>query len=303
MSRRLIVNADDYGLTLGVSAAIVDAHRRGVVTSTTVLTLAPAFGPTAPWLRSCDGLGVGLHLALVGEDPPTLSAAEIPTLVTADGHLHGSWRTLVPRLAAGRVDPDDVRRELTAQHETFTSAGLTADHLDTHQHLHLWPSVATVVVDLARDWGVGAVRLPGAHGRGPAALGVRGLAGPLRRRLDRAGLAHPDVGLGLDESGHLDLPSWRRLLERLGSLPPGLVVEVGTHPGAAEDPTRARYRWGFSWPTEHRALTDPELAAAIADAGFELATYADLVAGRGTGSSIEGSNGSGSRARSMGTGG
>ena len=279
VSRRLIINADDYGLTLGVSAAIVDAHRRGVVTSTSVLTLAPAFSATAPWLHSCSRLGTGLHLALVGEDPPTLSAAEIPTLVTRGGRLHESWRTLLPCLAAGRVDLDDVRRELSAQHAAFTSAGLVASHLDSHQNLHLWPSMATVVIDLARAWGVSAVRLPGAHGHGPAARGVRGLARRLRRRLDQAGMAHADACLGLDESGHLDLPAWTGLLAHLEDLPAGSVVEVGCHPGADEDPARQRYRWGFSWSQEHRALTDPGLREAIADADFELVSYVDLVSG------------------------
>ena len=276
MNRRLIVNADDYGLTLGVSAAIVDAHRRGVVTSTSVLTIAPAFQATAPWLRSCEELATGLHLALVGEDPPTLSAAEIPTLVSDRGRLHTSWRALVPRLAAGRVDPHDIRRELSAQHEAFTAAGLKASHLDSHQHLHLWPSVASVVVQLAREWGVGAVRLPGARGHGPAALGVRGLARRLRRRLDGAGLAHADTCLGLDQSGRLDLGAWLRLLVQLGDLPPGSLVEVGCHPGAAQDPSRGRYRWGFSWAQEHGALTDPALRDAITHSGFELVSYADL---------------------------
>lgn len=304
MTRSLVVNADDFGLTLGVSAAIIDAHAHGVITSTSVLTLAPAFSATAPWLRSCEGLSTGLHLALVGEDPPTLTAAEIPTLVTDDGRLHQSWRTLVPLLATGRVDPADVRRELTAQHEAFAGAGLNASHLDSHQHLHLWPSVTSVVIDLATAWGVPAVRLPGARGARPEALGVRALGRRLRRRLDRAGIAHADTCLGLDESGHLDLVGWRGLLEHLTALPDGTVVEIGTHPGAGEDPARRRYRWGFSWPQEHRALTDPALRDAIADAGYDLVSYADpLVTGRGTGSKADGSNGSGERASSIGTGG
>lgn len=304
MSRSLVVNADDYGLTLGVSSAILDAHERGVVTSTSVLTLAPAFPVTAPWLRSREGLATGLHLALVGEDPPLLVAAEIPTLVTARGRLHESWRSLVPRLATGRVDPDDVRRELSAQHEAFVGAGLTLSHLDSHQHLHLWPSVAAVVLDLADSWGRPPFRVPTSTGRGPTALAVRALGRRLRRRLDRAGFAHPDACLGLEESGRLVRSAWDPLLRRLRSLPDGVVVEIGTHPGAAEDPARARYRWGFSWPAEHRALTDPTLRAAIAEAGYDLVSYADpVVARRVTGARTPGSNGSGSRASSTGTGG
>src|SRR4051812_5129885 len=80
-ARLLIVNADDYGLTPGVSRAIVDGHRDGIVTSTSVIALGPAFAATRPWLDEVPALGTGAHLAAVGEDPPLLSAREIPTLV------------------------------------------------------------------------------------------------------------------------------------------------------------------------------------------------------------------------------
>ncbi|HEX7094516.1 MAG TPA: ChbG/HpnK family deacetylase, partial [Acidimicrobiales bacterium] len=88
MNRRLlIVNADDYGLTAAVSAGILRAHRNGIVTSTSVLALAPGFRQSAAWLLDEPSLGVGAHLALVGEDPPLLSAREIPTLVDRRGRL------------------------------------------------------------------------------------------------------------------------------------------------------------------------------------------------------------------------
>ena len=114
--RLLIVNADDYGLTEGVSQAILEAAERGIVTSTSVLAVAPAFEAAAPALAS-SALGVGAHLALVGEDPPLLSAQEVPTLVDRSGAFSRSWRQLLPKVAAGRVDLADVRRELTAQVE------------------------------------------------------------------------------------------------------------------------------------------------------------------------------------------
>ncbi|MDP9418579.1 MAG: ChbG/HpnK family deacetylase, partial [Actinomycetota bacterium] len=79
--RLLIVNADDYGLTAGVSRGILRAHREGIVTSTSVLAVAPGFATTVGWLGESPQLDVGAHLAAVGEDPPLLSAAEIPTLV------------------------------------------------------------------------------------------------------------------------------------------------------------------------------------------------------------------------------
>ena len=97
------------------------------------------------------GLDVGAHLAIVGEDPPLLTAREIPTLVDARGALPAVLPHRDPRGLAGRLDPDDVRREFAAQLERIRSAGVTVSHLDTHQHTHLWPAVAGVLVDLARQ--------------------------------------------------------------------------------------------------------------------------------------------------------
>jgi predicted glycoside hydrolase/deacetylase ChbG (UPF0249 family) len=158
-SRLLIVNADDYGLTVKVSRAILKAHRSGIVTSTSVLTLAPAFDTCAAWLRDVPTLGTGAHLAAVGEDAPLLLSSEIPTLVDRKGRLAASWRQFLPRAATGRVDPDDLRREFGAQMERILAAGLTIDHLDTHQNLHLWPMVSDVVMDLGERHDVKVIRV------------------------------------------------------------------------------------------------------------------------------------------------
>ena len=146
---RLVVNADDLGLTRGVNRAIVRAHRDGIVTSTSLLAVAREFDHAVSLLHENPALDVGAHLAIVGEDPPLLSAAEVPTLVGRSGSFPLSYRTVVARSAAGRIDPADVRRELTAQLERIRAAGLAVSHLDTHQHLHLWPAVGSVVAELA----------------------------------------------------------------------------------------------------------------------------------------------------------
>ncbi len=99
--------ADDYGLTPGICEAILDAFERGPLTSTSVLTNAPAFERYASWLNP-SGIEVGLHVAFVGEDPPVLSAREIPTLVDRNGKLPSSWRGLAAKLACQRIDPNDL---------------------------------------------------------------------------------------------------------------------------------------------------------------------------------------------------
>lgn len=292
-----MVNADDYGLTRATSEAILTAHRAGIVTSTSVLTLAPAFMTTARWLAGAGSVGVGVHLAMVGEDPPILSAPEIPTLVDRRGRLATSWRTFGPRLVSRRVDPADIRRELTAQLDAAQSAGLAIDHLDTHQHLHLWPTVAGVVVDLAVRAGVPAVRVPRSSATGPKGAGVRRLARRLEMRVQEAGLVTSDISAGLDQAGACEDECLRATIDGLGkacrelasrevtgrepaggAAPP--VAELGCHPGAAVDAERGRYQWGYRWAGELAALTDPSMVEAVARAGLQLATWAEVARGR-----------------------
>ncbi|MDQ6928112.1 MAG: ChbG/HpnK family deacetylase [Actinomycetota bacterium] len=273
-TRPLIVNADDYGLTEKVSSGILRAHRDGIVTSTSVLTLAPGFAKTATWLTDYPGLGVGVHLAAVGEDPPLLSAREVPTLVGRKGKLALSWRHFLPRAAAGRIDPADLRREFTAQIQAVTSVGLAVSHLDSHQHLHLWPSVGAVVLDLAVSQGVPAVRVPRSH-RLPLAPGINQLARRLARNAGALGILTPADASGVDEAGGWQYSDFCRALN--GFAQRGAAsAELGTHPGEPDDPDRSRYRWGYHWDDELTLLTSAEARRAVADRGFVLANYAVL---------------------------
>jgi predicted glycoside hydrolase/deacetylase ChbG (UPF0249 family) len=271
----LIVNADDYGLTPGVSRAIIDGHRAGIVTSTSVIALGPAFTATRPWLDDAPGLGTGAHLALVGEDPPLLSATEIPTLVDRHGHLPLSWRQFLPRAAAGRIDPDDVQRELGAQIQCLLDAGLALDHLDTHQNLHLWPMVRRVVMDLGALHGIRAIRITRSRDRGPVGATVRRLAGRLDQACVHAGWACPEASTGLDEAGHLAEPDMVQALFRLAATG-AHSAELATHPGAPGDPDRHRYRWGYQWEDELAALRSAGVRQAVDELGFRLGSFGDL---------------------------
>lgn len=215
--RLLIVNADDYGLTKGVSRAILQAHQQGIVTSTSVLAVAPAVKSTVPWLRDTEGIGAGAHLAVVGEDPPLLTALEVPTLVDGQGRFASSWRAFLPRMAARQIDPDDLRLELAAQIERLQQSGLALTHVDTHQHVHLWPGVADVVLDLAAGAGIPAVRVTRSASLSPVGLLVRQLSAVLARRADQRGLRHAETGSGLDHAGKLDGDRMRRTIARLGA--------------------------------------------------------------------------------------
>jgi predicted glycoside hydrolase/deacetylase ChbG (UPF0249 family) len=278
----LIVNADDYGLTEGISLGILRAHREGIVTSTSVLAIGPAYPKVAHLLADHPALGVGVHLAAVGEDPPLLSRAEVPTLFDRQGQLWETWAQFLRRAALGRVDPDDVTREFTAQLELVQELGLPITHLDAHQHLHLWPSMCRVVLDLARRFDIPAVRVPRFRPTTVTGIGVTLLGHRLARCATRACLRHPADAVGIEVAGQLDPPTLRRVLARMAARG-RTTVELTVHPGEDDDPDRARYGWGYRWPEELETLVGEPAHAAVAAHGFTLGTYADLpiAVGRG----------------------
>ena len=184
------------------------------------------------------------------------------------------------RAAAGRLDPDDVRRELTAQLERVLGLGLPVTHLDTHQHPHLWPLVGRVVTELAVRFSVRVVRLPASRARGPVGTGVRLLARRLARGLDEAGRTHTAAYAGLDESGSMGLGALDRALAA-AARDGAATLEVNAHPGEADDPDGGRFAWGFHWAQELAALTDPRARDVVARHGFRLVSFRELTASGG----------------------
>ncbi len=271
----LIVSADDYGLTERVSEGILDAHENGIVTSASVLAVAPAFETTVKRLHDVPTMGIGAHFAAVGEDPPLLSAREIPTLVNKSGHFWPNWKAFVPRAAAGRIDPEDLRREFSAQLEAITAAGLVVDHFDTHQNVHLWPTVSDVLLELGDANGVHAIRVMRSNARGPVGLTVRRLAARLENQLRERRWAWTGAATGLDEAGSIGLGEMVEAVGRLAATGAS-SAELATHPGLPDDPERIRYRWNYKWDAEFNALCSETVRIAIDELGFRLGTFADL---------------------------
>lgn len=281
MRRLLIVNADDFGLTEGVSRAIVRAHEEGVVTSTSLLAVGPAFARTAAWLEDVPQLGLGAHLAVVGEDPPLLSAREIPTLVDRNGGLAPSWRAFLPRVATGRVDIADVEREFEAQLAAISDAvgSSRLTHLDTHQHLHLWPPVGRVLLRVAARWGIRAARLTRSSSRSPVGRAVNRLARRFEHGALAAGVSLPAAFAGFDEGGRMDEACLVSTIARLAASG-APTAEIGVHPGEEGDRELARYQWGYRWGTELAALTGSRARGSVESHGFVLGTFGDLEASK-----------------------
>lgn len=279
--RRLIVNADDFGLSPGVNAGIVDAHRRGILTSATLLANAPCFDEAVRLAKETPSLGVGLHLNIVRGMPLT-PPGEIPLLVDA----HGCFR----RFRIRRMNRGFLRQaglEYRAQLRKIFEAGLRPTHIDFEKH-HAWQGrLYRLACELAAECGVRAVR----NLSEPVAWTVRALGWPglsavamaafLRSGFQLsaagcAGLARPDCFLGQCHIGAMTEEVWLKLLP---SLPSG-VIEVMTHPGLPGDVSSAD-GMGYSWlekrrEAEHAALCFASVRKALDGSGAELIHFGDL---------------------------
>jgi predicted glycoside hydrolase/deacetylase ChbG (UPF0249 family) len=251
-TRRLIVNADDFGLTAGVSRGILRGHHEGLVTSTTVLaSLPPQEELDVAAARS--GLGLGLHFNLTWGRPVS-AAASVASLVDGEGRFGRDLGALQER-----ARPDEVRRECEAQIEAFSRRfGRGPTHLDSHHHVHRLPRVMDAVVDV-----VLAARVP-----------LRSQDPGFREGLRRRGIVTTDAFLGDAQAE----PYWtsERLLDQLATLPLG-VTELMCHPGIFDE-ALAYSRYGRQREVELAALCDAEARATAERLDIQLCHFGALAA-------------------------
>jgi hypothetical protein len=248
--RRLIVNADDFGLTGGVSRGILAAGREGIVTSTTLM-VNRAVDPALLESLEASGLGVGLHVNLTLGSPVS-GPGRVPSLVDADGRFVRD-----PRAVADRVRPEEARMEIGNQIDAFRQAmGRFPTHLDSHHHIGRLEPLLDLMLFFA-----GALKVP-----------VRTQDPEARRAARRRGLRTPDHFAG--ESGPDAYWTAERVLEQLQALPPG-ISEFMTHPGYFDEDL-AYSRYGRQRDVELDGLTDPRVRQAIVHEGIELIHFGAL---------------------------
>ena len=290
--RRLIINADDFGLTSGVNRAILEAHQRGVVTSATLMAGGRAFEEAAKLAGNVPQLSVGCHVVLV-DGEPLLPAEQVPTLL-ASGNQRRHFRRGIGELAAAalrrRIDAAQVQAEATAQMCKLQAAGLRLSHFDTHKHAHMFPAILRPLLRAAGTCGVRALRNPFAPVNALAfahllrrprlwkryseVQALRRLLDNFRQAVQEEQMLTTDGTFGIVSTGALD----QRLFEAiLGSIPEG-TWEFVCHPGyndAELDTVRTRLRQ--SREQELQVLTSEAARAALERHGVELISWKQLV--------------------------
>lgn len=260
--RRLVVNADDFGFTRDVNQGIIEAHRDGILTATTLMAPGDAFDDAVRVAKENPSLDVGCHLVLVGSPgfPPTVSK-------------------LLQAIALRRIRVYD---ELVAQVRRIVDAGIAPTHLDTHKHTHLIPQVLDAVARISEEFKIYWVRRPfdfpmqaGGIGFGKRAVsaGFGIVRGRMQRMLAKHGCKSTDHFAGFKITGAYDAAD---LVAVIRALPEG-STEFMCHPGRCSDELRAaKTRLKESREQELRALVAKDVRAALVEAGVALTSYRDL---------------------------
>ncbi len=279
--KRLIVTADDFGFSLSVNEAIEKAHRDGILSSASLMVGAKAANDAVERAHRLLSLRVGLHLVLV-DGSPILPPREVPDLLTKQGefssHLFRAGINFFFQKQVKRQLEDEIR----AQFQAFSDTGLQLDHVNSHHHMHLHPTILGIILRVGRDYGMGAVRLPYeppllSWWASRKRLGRKVLLWLflwpwltlLKKRLERAGVRSNDFLFGLNDSGCMDAGLAVRFLEHA----PLGVTEIYFHPEISDihrtEEVRSRQR-------EYETLIDPKLRQSLLASGLKLIAFSDL---------------------------
>lgn len=252
----LIFSADDFGLTISVNEAVERAHTEGALTQASLMVAAPAAADAVARAKNLPNLNTGLHLVLVDGDS-LLGHAKLPHITAPDGKFSKHQAALGIKYFFSPAARRELKAEIHAQFAAYAATGLKLHHADAHKHMHLHPTVAKLMIETGKKFGLTRIRIPAEP------PGILKLCGEKQKFGERAlylwsrllrfqarGLATTSHVFGLKWSGHMTLPRVQKLLE---NLPPG-ESEIYFHPATERDETLIRLMPDYEHIAEFETL-------------------------------------------------
>jgi len=282
MERKIIINADDFGLCDGVNRGIVQAHTQGILTSTTIMANMPAARQAVELAKQLPTLGVGVHLNLFAGKPVSKDPCVV-CLLNSDGEFANSPYKLSFLSMVSRKIRNAVATELAAQIQWVIDNGLKPAHLDSHKHIHNFPGVFRIVCGLAKSFGIAAIRWPfepkqvsrkpwppaDKEGRKRARV-IRVLAKINRKQ--NSSFFKTNATLGIAHTGGINID----FLKAAVIYNFAEIVEIITHPGFIDglDPTKTRLVQQRK--IELDALCDEKIRRCFKEAAVKLVHYGQV---------------------------
>ena len=277
----MIVTGDDFGLSTPVNDAIVKAHEKGILTTTSLMVSAPAAEDAVIRAKDLSNLNVGLHLVL-SNGKATSPAAEIPALAHANGQLDNNlFRTGIMMF----FDPStkkQLEKEIRAQFEAFKATGLRLDHVNAHNHMHLHPTVFDLIIKIGKEFEVTAIRIPNEPPLDSITGGTKDkllrkfrflFFKPFVSRMKKLclenNIKHNDTIYGLNDSGHMNIDTLVRIIPHIADG----VTEIYSHPATERwddiDPAAKDYEF----EAEFKALIHARTKRTVEKFNIELSGF------------------------------
>lgn len=277
--KRLIITADDFGLTKSINDGIMRSVNDGIVTSISMISAGEAFNDAVSLLHQHKISSVGAHLALT-EVSPVLARTSTSSIVTASGKFYRHYINLLPRVFFHLASKREMYAELKAQIERILKTGIRIDHISSHEHIHIFPGLLEIFIHLSREFNIPSIRYPHKE-----AANVRTSTNSIYKtailsylghhmltKLSKSGLKHTDHFSGLINSGKLQEDA---LINIIRSLKDG-TTELVCHPGKLGPEIESRYPFHKNCELELKALTNPEAREVINENAIKLISYSEL---------------------------
>lgn len=266
MGKFLIVNADDFGLSEGISKGIISAFEKGIVTSTSLVANGKYSKEGISLLKDVR-LDVGVHLSFVGGERPLTGT--IDGLVDDSGLFLKGFKDVIPRIVTNRYSRKALRDELFEQVGLLRDAGVDISHIDSHQHLHILPGIGEIIVEIARNYNIRWVRLPRVGYLSVVGSSMNILSKILSHKLKNNRLSYTDHFEGFELSGSMNE---KALTGIINNLKEG-VTELIVHPGYDSS---GDYDWEYGWEEELNALGSENIKGLIKDKEIILKSFSEI---------------------------
>jgi hopanoid biosynthesis associated protein HpnK len=280
--KRLIITADDFGLSSAVNEAVEEAHRNGVLSTTSLMVGAKETGDAIDRARRIPSLRVGLHLVLVAGSP-VLPAHTLPDLVDGRGEFSSHLVRAGINFFFGPGARRQLEQEIRAQFQAFQDTGLLLDHVNCHHHMHLHPTLGELILRVGREYGLKAMRFPyepllpswrasrkNFDQKLLSWLALSPWLVHLKNLLRHAQVRSNHFLFGLNDSGNMNLDLVLRFLRHL----PTGVTEIYFHPVSRAGSDLGRT--AGAGEEDLSALTSPDLRKALSAPDIQSIGFSDL---------------------------
>lgn len=286
MQRKVIITADDFGISTEINSGILIAHRNGLLSSVSLMVNGEASLEALQIASENPALEIGLHLGIVeGFSLRGVESSITDKLRYFNGSvcLHRHWKQFLLRYMIGKINFSELEEEFELQIQEFLRHYQSIPFMNSTQHLHLLPKVSSIIIKLAKKYKIKFIRVPHNSMDLPKSFESRWIYSRIiftlgkffKKTAEENGIATTDHFLGFDVSGQLD-EGW--LLAKISNLSQG-VTEIMTHPGLECNRLRAGLPWGyanFSWQSELDALLSKRLISKLRARDFDQARFSDI---------------------------